>query len=584
MNFILRKGESQANDKPKLFLYISPKDCPWQNKLLDLFLSALNCVLFFPEENSAVIDKQELEQIDLFAILVTDNLLRDSSVVFDELCSIAKQCKTPLFFIRISDVDFADFEAKYGCLHIFDATHIKDGKEKRDLLTDRLRNKLFEVLGSDADIDQIYENFVAQFFLSYRKKDYHFVEQLLELVHNYPLLRDVAIWYDDFLIPGVNYNDSIENALRKSTVLFLLVTDSLLENGNYVIRVEYPLAQQENKTIVPLQFSYTDREELLKKFPFLPPCIDIEDVCRVKSVLEQISIQHSIHAQNNAPKHLYFMGLAYLLGIGVKKSETSALSLLAESAHKGYADSWFKLGTIYAYGNRVEKDYVKAINFLEKYVFEKIRETINFPTDLIEEKKLLTSEEYDRYASCKKTIVAIRLLLSLYKLAGYSEVKNINGLISFCKSIIVYTYGFAFHVNTFQMITGYEITRDHNGKEQIGRAIYSDFKVVTTVFPDEDVVEILDLLVSVFCSKMSGRTKMEILEYSISVYERLCDRAGVESRFVSGLSLQPIIRKLVSTCFLARDTALADGNIDEAKLFNNKGLFNKKRLNDIAYD
>ena len=51
-------------------------------------------------------------------------------------------------------------------------------------------------------------------------------------------LQNCAIWYDEFLIPGENFNEAIEVALKKSGLFALAVTPNLVNEENYVMSTE----------------------------------------------------------------------------------------------------------------------------------------------------------------------------------------------------------------------------------------------------------------------------------------------------------------------------------------------------------
>ena len=51
----------------------------------------------------------------------------------------------------------------------------------------------------------------------------------MKLIHQNPECRDIAIWYDEFLIPGESFKDNIDKMLQSSKLFTLLVTPSLLK-------------------------------------------------------------------------------------------------------------------------------------------------------------------------------------------------------------------------------------------------------------------------------------------------------------------------------------------------------------------
>ena len=103
---------------------------------------------------------------------------------------------------------------------------------------------------------------VARIFLSYRKDDRALAQKLMELVHRIKFCRDVAIWYDEYLIPGENWEKSVMNELKRSEVFLLNVTKNLLADGNFVFKKEYPAAINSGRPILPAETEPTDRDKL----------------------------------------------------------------------------------------------------------------------------------------------------------------------------------------------------------------------------------------------------------------------------------------------------------------------------------
>ena len=96
-------------------------------------------------------------------------------------------------------------------------------------------------------VKKVKEAFEAYIFLSYRKKDTYYANIVMNAIHENDFARDIAIWFDEFLVPGEDFNDSIDEVLKKSELFALVVTPSIIEKDNYVMRVEYPNAKELNK-------------------------------------------------------------------------------------------------------------------------------------------------------------------------------------------------------------------------------------------------------------------------------------------------------------------------------------------------
>lgn len=138
----------------------------------------------------------------------------------------------------------------------------------------------------------------------------------MRIIHKNHLYRDVAIWYDEFLELGENFNFGIESALRKSQLFILAVTPNLLEDGNYVMREEYPYAVRSNKTVLPIEMVSTSREVLEEKYKDIPSCV-IPNNKDFETILNSYSSDFDA-SENETSEHQYLMGLAYLKGIDVE--------------------------------------------------------------------------------------------------------------------------------------------------------------------------------------------------------------------------------------------------------------------------
>lgn len=478
--YVLRQGESLTNDKPSIFMYVSPEEESRYRELTDLFLSAINAVIYYPESGQISGEDRQWSRFNMFAVLVSDHLIRHGRNDFDALCAIAEKHKIPVFLFRISEISFEEFEAAHGCLHVFDAT----AKEDREGLTAQLRASLFHFLGSVEELEEIKKSFDVQFFLSYRKKDRDFVNTLLRVIHSHPLLRDSAIWFDDALTPGEDYQRAIETELSSSAWFLLLVTNSLLEKDNYVARVEYPMAKQLGKPMIPFRFETPDPAALLEAFPQLPACADIGDADSVTRALDEVCLVQNIQSQNNTPAHLYLIGLAYLWGIGVEKDEPLALSLLSDAAQMGYTEAWLRLGSIYTNGIGVEKDTAKAADFLEKYLFCKKDLATTPPIDFLN-KKRLTPEEYACYITVTNVIWAMKTLV---RLKIPRDIPLLTGLCKYCTECVG-TYTLL--TSKYSVIVGYETITDENGKRKLGREIFEDKVCITGKVTNKDMIDLL---------------------------------------------------------------------------------------------
>lgn len=172
----------------------------------------------------------------------------------------------------------------------------------------------------------------------------------MQLIHENDFCRDIAIWYDEFLTPGEDFNDSIRSALQKSTLFALAVTPNLVNEKNYVMDVEYPMAQKQNKKILPVELQDTNRLLLKWYFKSLPKCVAKNDKQGLSSSLAAVFRDIAMRETDSSPEHLLFIGLAYLNGIDVEVDSARGVKLITRSAEGGLPQAMEKLVQLYRRG------------------------------------------------------------------------------------------------------------------------------------------------------------------------------------------------------------------------------------------
>ena len=259
---------------------------------------------------------------------------------------------------------------------------------------DKLKKYLESVLVSDELTQEIRDAFDAYIFLSYRKKDRNHAQNIMRLIHKNEFCRDIAIWYDEFLVPGDNFNDAIEEAIGKSKLFAMVVTPSLLEIPNYIKSVEFKAAKDYGIPVLPVEGQKTDRIALLKLYPGIPETVD--EAGLPKQLLQQLS-SVALGSNNKYPEHNFLIGLAYLAGIDVEVDHERALNLITSAAEANLPEAYEKLVSMYQNGEGVGRNYNTAIEWQEKYV-----------------KSLET--DYDQY----KTELSLSLLIdNIWSLGNY---------------------------------------------------------------------------------------------------------------------------------------------------------------------
>lgn len=107
--------------------------------------------------------------------------------------------------------------------------------------------------------------FDAYIFLSYRKKDRKYANELMRLIHKNDFCRDIASWYD-----------------------------------------EYPETAKQKKTVIPAELEKTDHETLLKQYPGIPSLVDAREGVALSKSLESALSRIAIRENDTDPQHNFF--------------------------------------------------------------------------------------------------------------------------------------------------------------------------------------------------------------------------------------------------------------------------------------
>jgi len=381
------RGMVSPQGKPRVYFCCHPQDFEECFAVLsEEILERQNCAIWYDggaeetiqgeacgEANQAESTEEketyweDLKEMQLFVVPVTARLLAGSCRARDEEIPFAIEYHIPLLPIMMEPGLEKQYEEIFGDLQFLDRqkddpTAIEYG-EKLDAF-------LAAVLVGDELAEKVRKAFDAYVFLSYRKKDRTYAKQLMRLIHQNDFCRDIAIWYDEFLRPGEDFNDAIGEALQKSHLFVLTVTPSLVSEMNYIRTVEYPLAKQEKKPILPVEMIPTDRQALSLQYEDIPPCADGGDREAFSDLLAEALTGIALREKDSSPEHRFFIGLAYLGGIDVEVDHQRALSLISSAAEEGLEEAMNKLVTMYRNGEGVARDYVQAVKWQEVLVMK----------------------------------------------------------------------------------------------------------------------------------------------------------------------------------------------------------------------
>lgn len=367
LNYKTKDG-SAPQGKPRVYLTGHPKDLPacLDDITHDIFQSQ-NCAVYYrrdPQTDEEAKDSfYELEQMQLIVIPVTSRFLLEDNQARRLEFPYAMKHHIPVLPLMQEPGLEETFNQICGNLQVLD-------RHQQDTTALPYEKKLSQYLGSvliDDDMaEKIRAAFDAYIFLSYRKKDRRYAQQVMHLIHSDPKLYSIAIWYDEFLTPGEDFNAAIEAALEKSQLFALVVTPNIVEAGNYVMTTEYPKAREAGKPILPVELLSTDRGQLDACYQNLPPCASVSEKDAFHETLLKTIRKTALQMRDSSPEHLYFMGLAYLNGIDVEVSRDRALALLTAASNFGLPEAVETLVSVYKHGNGVPADPLTALHFQER--------------------------------------------------------------------------------------------------------------------------------------------------------------------------------------------------------------------------
>ena len=351
--------------KPRVFLAMHPADREkYLEKLIGILHGQLDCVLYYVEDGDGQIGAdrlpETLDDIQLIVAAVTGRLLRGSNEAIDGIIPYALDHNIPVLPLMMEEGLNDKYKKRFGDLQYL----VPDDPDRTAIPFDqKLRAFLQEVIVSDETAGKVRDAFDALIFLSYRKKDRAYARELMRLVHRCSGCRDIAFWYDEFLVPGEDFNDGIRRSLDESDLFMLVVTPSLLEDPNFVLLHEYPAARAAGKKIFPVEMLKTGRQSLEKLYEELPPCVRGTGDEKWNAALAEQVKRLAVRTGRDDPGHKFLIGLAYLDGINMEVDTGRGAALIREAAEAGLEEAMRRLSAMYASGKGVKRNADEALRW-----------------------------------------------------------------------------------------------------------------------------------------------------------------------------------------------------------------------------
>ena len=258
------RGDKNPHGRPRIYFCCHPDDFDKYfdsiiNEILDIQTNGVICYLSPDEDILNDEDNKnffsDIKHMNIFVIPITTNFIYKDNRALREDFKFAITNKIPVLPLMQEEYLEEGFNKVCGNLQYL----YKNSKDITAIPYEKkLKRFLESTLVSDELAKKVRDAFDAYIFLSYRKIDRKYAQEIMHLIHENDFCRDIAIWYDEFLFPGENFNESIEAAMDKSDLFAMVVTPNINIEANYVMTIEYPAARRKNKKILPIIAKETD--------------------------------------------------------------------------------------------------------------------------------------------------------------------------------------------------------------------------------------------------------------------------------------------------------------------------------------
>lgn len=361
------RGGASPQGKHRVYFACHPEDHKgYFEEISDEILKMANCAVFYYEPGEVPLDEDyylNLGRMQLIVMPVTTRLLYMPNRAMDVEFAYAMEHHIPVLPLLQEPGLDKKYNEKFLDLQFLD----KHNPDPTAIpYAEKLEKYLKSVLFGDALAAQVRAAFDACVFLSYRKKDRKYAQELMRLLHRDNVCQDIAIWYDEFLNPGEDFNKAIKEALGRSNLFLMAVTPNLVNEHNYIIEHEYPMAHTAGKPILPAEMVATDANALRENYAGIPDSIDPTDTPVFTDAVLSALGSLAKRENDDDPKHNFFIGLAYLAGIDVEVDRARAVRLITGAAEAGILEAIEKLANMYETGEGVQRDYHEAIRWIEK--------------------------------------------------------------------------------------------------------------------------------------------------------------------------------------------------------------------------
>jgi tetratricopeptide (TPR) repeat protein len=335
-----------------------------------------SCLVLYLE-NPCDIDENKLSnEISEAKVLI----IWDTSEILEDAMSgklpleyyVAKKEKKPIIPILRYDCPFETFKKVFGDTHCISKPYDDkfDDEQNKEYKTS-LKAQLDKFLVPDEIIKLINAKaFTGSIFVGYRKHEREEARRFMKAFHDLEGCVSISIRYDNFLTAGKNFNNEIKEIItdKNTLALALVVTPDLATKNNYVQRIEYPLAQEIGKPVVPIEVKRTPYSQFVECFPGAGMPIPLEDTISLQATMHR-ELGKTAFVKDLDNERAYLLGMAFLMSINVERDFDRAVRLLADATEdytEASANAVEQLANIYENGIWTNINYYEALKWYQK--------------------------------------------------------------------------------------------------------------------------------------------------------------------------------------------------------------------------
>lgn len=331
------RGQTSPIGKQSVYFAASKKDFGYLNDVARHILGHIDVAVYYDDQNNTENTTDgELWGMDLIVVVLSKDALNGMCDTFSRVIPRAYTKNIPILPLAVENGVGGPFSNFCSVNHMNKMHVLYPNKTEAASLSfsQKLQDYLKNTLVEHEDRERIYRNFSGSAFLSYRKTDRAYAIDLIKLIQRNEECRDCAIWYDEYLTAGESYDAEIKSYIDFCPVFLFLVTDNMIKEDNYAIREEYKRAKELDKHIIVV--------DMIAQNHTLPAYIvegnryiGLQDIGNLPAVISEYIEKKAFTDEEEKWNHTYYLGLAYVHGIGVEKDETYGSVLVETAAQKG---------------------------------------------------------------------------------------------------------------------------------------------------------------------------------------------------------------------------------------------------------